>query len=157
MEVEIRPLQEEDAYTSVRWRNDPEVFRYTGNTYDHVISIEEELCWIRRAIANRDEYRCAILADGKYVGNIYLTGIDGREAVYGIFIGEKSYWGKGVAHQATKLLIDYAFSRLGLDRVWLKVKVMNTRAYQFYLNFGFKEVGHDDVYVTMEIYNIRKC
>ena len=156
MEVEIRPLQEEDAYTSVHWRNDPEVFKYTVNTYDHVISIEEELCWIRRAIANRNEYRCAILADGKYVGNIYLTDIDGREAVYGIFIGEKSYWGKGVAHQATALLMDYAFYTLGLDRVRLKVKVMNKRARRFYLNFGFKEIGCDDQFATMEIVNMRK-
>lgn len=33
MEVAIRPLREEDAYTSVKWRNDSEVFKFTGNTY----------------------------------------------------------------------------------------------------------------------------
>ena len=32
MKVTIRPLVESDAYTSVKWRNDPEVFKYTGNT-----------------------------------------------------------------------------------------------------------------------------
>ncbi len=28
MNVTIRPLVEEDAYTSVKWRNDPEVFKF---------------------------------------------------------------------------------------------------------------------------------
>ena len=30
MYVTIRPLQVEDAYTSVKWRNDTDVFKYTG-------------------------------------------------------------------------------------------------------------------------------
>ncbi len=30
MQVVIRPLQESDAYISYKWRNDSEVFRYTG-------------------------------------------------------------------------------------------------------------------------------
>ena len=36
MKVTIRPLVESDAYTSVKWRNDPEVFKYTGNTYPKI-------------------------------------------------------------------------------------------------------------------------
>ncbi len=30
MQVAIRPLQESDAYTSYKWRNDNEVFKFTG-------------------------------------------------------------------------------------------------------------------------------
>lgn len=47
MEVSIRPLMMEDAYTSVKWRNDSEVFKYTGNTYNHEITIQDELSWIK--------------------------------------------------------------------------------------------------------------
>ena len=42
MNVSIRPLQIEDAHTSVMWRNDPDVFKYTRNTYNHIITIESE-------------------------------------------------------------------------------------------------------------------
>ena len=70
MNVTIRPLVEEDAYTSVKWRNDSEVFKFTGNTYKHEIKIENELEWIRKVMANPADYRCAILADDVYVGNI---------------------------------------------------------------------------------------
>jgi len=132
MKVEIRTLQEKDAYTSYKWRNDSEVFKYTGNTYDHEILLDTELAWIKRVIQNKDEYRCAIEADGKYVGNIYLTGIGDGSAEYQIFIGEKDYWGKGVAKQASFLIIRYAFEILKLNEVTLKVKASNVNARNLY-------------------------
>ena len=52
MNVRIRPLKEQDAYTSVKWRNDPEVFKFTGNIYNHEITIDNELEWIRKVTAN---------------------------------------------------------------------------------------------------------
>ena len=54
MEVKIRPLEPEDAYISVKWRNDPEVFKYTAYTYGHTIVIEDELNWIKQAIEKHD-------------------------------------------------------------------------------------------------------
>ena len=80
--VKIRPLRIEDAKTSYKWRNDKEVFYYTGNTYNNYISYETELEWIQRVIKNSNEYRCAILVDDVYVGNIYLTDINGESAEY---------------------------------------------------------------------------
>lgn len=90
MNVTIRPLVEEDAYTSVNWRNDSEVFKFTGNTYKTKITIDNELEWIRKVIANTNDYRCAILVDDVYVGNIYLTDIQDGKAHYHVFIGNKT-------------------------------------------------------------------
>lgn len=149
MQVTIRPLQEQDAFTSVKWRNDPEVFKYTGNTYDHEITIESELNWIRNVINNPNDYRCAIIADGVYVGNIYLTGIDGKEADYHIFIGDKNYWGKGVAKSASNLILEYAFKELKLNEVRLKVKKENKAAHNLYLRLGFKEMWDDGIWLGM--------
>ena len=137
MQVTIRPLEEQDAYTSDQWRNDPEVFKYTGNTYDHEITIDSELGWIRKVIANPNDYRCAIIADDVYVGNIYLTDIDEETAEYHIFLGNKDYWGKGVAKQASCLLLDYAFSVLNLKSVHLSVKKENNAAFKLYNKLGF--------------------
>ena len=132
MNVTIRPLQEQDAYTSVKWRNDPEVFKYTGNTYKNEILLETELNWIRKVVQNKNEYRCAILADNIYVGNIYLTDITNESAEYHIFIGNINYWGKGVAKKASKCILDYAFKTLNLNSVHLRVKKQNERAIHLY-------------------------
>lgn len=149
MEVTIRPLKEEDAFTSVKWRNDPEVFKYTGNTYDHEITIENELEWIRKVIANKNNYRCAILADGVYVGNIYLDDINTLQAHYHIFIGNREYWGKGVAKKASKLIIKEAFSQLTVESIILRVKKENTIAYLLYKSLGFVEQCIDGNWLTM--------
>ncbi|MBR5698187.1 MAG: GNAT family N-acetyltransferase [Prevotella sp.] len=154
MEIKIRPLVEEDAYTSVKWRNDPEIFRFTGNTYDHEITIESELNWIRRVIRNQDEYRCAILVDSIYVGNIYLTDIDRISAHYHIFIGNKDYWGRGIAKQASQLILHYAFHTLGLQFVQLRVHKENISALELYKQLGFKKINADEIWLTMRLNSV---
>ena len=151
MEVTIRPLSEEDAYISYKWRNDPEVFKYTGTVYSNVIDLETELNWIKKVIANTNDYRCAIIADGKYVGNIYLNEINTGVGKYNIFIGDKNVWGKGVAKAASLLLIKYGFENLGLREIQLRVRILNERAYQLYLKLGFKELSRDEAWITMSL------
>lgn len=151
MEVTIRPLKEEDAYTSVKWRNDPDVFKYTGNVYQREIKIEDELAWIRKVTSTPNEFRCAILADDIYVGNIYLTDIHDSQATYHIFLGNKEYWGKGVAKKASVLLLDYAFSHLNLLKVNLKVRPANVRACLLYDSLGFIETSRDNEWISMSV------
>ena len=153
MEVILRKLEESDAYTSVKWRNDPEVFKYTGNRYQNTITLENELEWIRKVINNSNECRCAILADQNYIGNIYLTNIDRieRKATFHIFIVEKDYWGKGIGRIATKRMLQIAFNELGLESVNLRVRNQNLRAVKIYENVGFKEIFKDDSFSYMEI------
>ena len=115
MNVRIRPLKEQDAYTSVKWRNDPEVFKFTGNIYNHEITIDNELEWIRKVTANPTDYRCAILVDEVYVGNIYLTDI---------------------------------------KEVLLRVRNVNTSAYNLYLRLGFKDVKVDGIWTLMKLSNL---
>ena len=143
------PFQEQDAYTSVKWRNDPEVFKYTGNTYDHVITIESELNWIRKVMSNPNEYRCAIIADGRYVGNIYLTDIDNGCANYHIFIGDKDSWGKGIAKEASKQLIAIAYNEFKLNKIFLRVRRDNVRAFSLYTSLGFKIVETDSIWCKL--------
>jgi len=154
MQVTIRPLQVQDAYTSVNWRNDTEVFKYTGNTYDHEITVESELEWIRRVIVNPNDYRCAILADNVYVGNIYLTDIQEGVATYQVFIGDRNYWGRGVAKKASEIILNYAFRELKLERVYLRVKKGNVPAIMLYRALCFKEIESDEKWISMVLYNI---
>ncbi|MCM1320075.1 MAG: GNAT family N-acetyltransferase [Muribaculaceae bacterium] len=150
MKVTIRPLKIDDAYTSVKWRNDKEVFKYTGTVYAEEITIESELRWIQNVIHRENEYRCAIIADGKYVGNIYLTDIDTTGGTYHIFLGNKDYWGKGVAKKASLLMLDYAFNVLELSVVKLRVRKANISAIKLYLSLNFTKVSEDDEFIIYE-------
>lgn len=102
-------------------------------------------------IQAENEYRCAIIVDNQYVGNIYLTNIGNGSAVYHIFLGEKSIWGKGVARRASQLILKYAFDSLNLNKAELNVKMKNERAIELYKRIGFQEYSHDEKWIHMII------
>lgn len=151
MDIFLRRLERNDAYVSYKWRNDPEVFKYTGMVYDHEITLETELQWIERVIKNNDEYRCAIIADNCYVGNSYLTNIIyGQSAEYHIFIGDKSYWGKGVAKRASIEILRYGFEHFNFRKITAAVRPKNVASIHLLENLGFtkKEISN---FIIMEI------
>jgi diamine N-acetyltransferase len=156
MEVSLRPLQESDARTSAHWRNNPAIWAHTGSRPDHHITLEEELAWIRRVTADPTGRRFAILADGVYVGNTYLTDIQDGVGEYHIFIGDQEYWGKGIAKQATRQVITYGKDHLKLRRIELRVKPANQAALAIYTSLGFQAVGEDNGFSHMVLIFPRK-
>lgn len=136
--VVIRPLEEHDAEISYKWRNDAEVWKHTGSRPNIEITREIELQWIQKAIADESCRRFAIICDDNYVGNVQLTSITSTSAEFHIFIGEKSFWGKGLAKQATYQILHYAKEELKLNNVFLSVKKDNISAVQAYLRTSFK-------------------
>ena len=133
----IRPLEKRDALTSWKWRNDSDIWKLTGNVPDITVTPEIELNWIENVLSESTSKRFAMTVDDVYVGNIQLTSITEFDAEYHIFIGNKSYWGKGVATKATNLLIDYAFKKIKLNTIYLFVKIKNVAAIKAYKKNGF--------------------
>lgn len=58
-----------------------------------------------------------------------------------IFLGEKDEWGKGYGTEATRLMLDYVFTALGLHNIMLKAFGYNERGIRAYRRAGFKEIG----------------
>ena len=152
MQVKIRPLEERDARVSVGWRNDPDIWKFTASRPDRTITLQDETDWIRRVMADETSRRFAVLADDTYVGNIYLTDITKNDAEYHIFIGDKNFWGKGIAGEASRLIIDYANDELGLDKIHLKVREDNEAAHHLYKKLGFiDKVLDEEGFWTMQL------
>ncbi len=85
---------------------------------------------------------CTIEPD-EPVGCTSFVRIDwaGRMATFYIAIAEKKNWSKGYGKEATKLMVDYAFASLNLNRVQLHVSVENERAVSVYEKTGFVKEG----------------
>lgn len=143
--VLIRPLCIEDAKVSYRWRNDSDIWRYTGIRPNKEITEEIEIDWIKKVIIDETSKRFAILVNDQYVGNIQLTNIsqEKKDAEYHIFIGEKNFWGKGIATLATSQIIEYAKEWLRLESIYLFVKPENKSAINVYQKSGFKKINED--------------
>ena len=118
--IYLRPLVERDAEISFKWRNNPVIWKYTGTKPNTIITYEIELNWIREVLKREDERRFAIcvVETDEYIGNVQLTNINTKTAQYHLFIGETSFWGKGVASRAICLILEFAFSTLKLNEVY---------------------------------------
>lgn len=75
-----------------------------------------------------------------HIGTVKLEPIDWskREAKFGLMIGDKNYWGQGIGTEATKLMVNYAFDKMGLSRIKLTVHLENKPAVRIYEKVGFK-------------------
>jgi RimJ/RimL family protein N-acetyltransferase len=150
--VTIRPLEPDDYKVSYKWRNNPAIWQYTGTRPDKLITEEIEKEWLSTVLQRKDERRFAICVDSNYIGNIQLTSIANESAEYHIFIGEQEYWGKGIAAEASHLLLRYGFDVLGLNCIYLSVKEDNLNAIKLYERLSFRCAQRKEGLIKMLLY-----
>jgi RimJ/RimL family protein N-acetyltransferase len=84
-----------------------------------------------------------IEADKQLVGYVQLAMIDtrNRHAAVAILIGAKDVWGRGIGHNALRILLDYAFTVRALERIYAEVYTFNTRSKRLFEGLGFQQEG----------------
>ncbi len=81
-----------------------------------------------------------IKADGKYIGAIWLEKNVGEDfAVLGIFIANELYRNKGIGKAAIELIIKTDLQYMHTNKILLRVREENERAFNCYKSVGFKE------------------
>jgi RimJ/RimL family protein N-acetyltransferase len=151
----LRPVRAADKECSIRWRNDPEV-RDAALGYRFPVTELMEDAWYQSVLNDQSRTRAVFaiedLADDLLVGFVQLNRIDwiGRTAWFAIVIGEKARQGKGLASDATHVILRYAFGALNLRKVCLEVPGFNTRARRLYDAIGFRLEGTQRAQVYLE-------
>jgi RimJ/RimL family protein N-acetyltransferase len=142
--VALGPLRHELIPLYARWRNDFTVAR----TLDFIpgpFTIEERETWWARVSTDTESIRFTIYErqNGRPIGIANLINVDHRKrtAGIGLMIGETDCWGKGYGTETTRLLLDYAFTVLGMQNVMLHVYEFNAAARRCYEKVGFLEIG----------------
>jgi len=142
--VILRPLSIKDARRFCQWIADREVTKFLS-IYDQApLTLKEEQDWLKKAIRDKNNFRLAIdTIDGVHIGTVGLNRIDrlNKRAEYGIFIGDKKYWGQGFGTEAGRLMVEYGFKKLKLHRIFLQVVAYNIRGIKSYKKIGFKIEG----------------
>jgi RimJ/RimL family protein N-acetyltransferase len=125
-----------------RWVNDRQVARGLG--VRTVMTEEAERAWYDEASrpeANQVNFTIYDQDDLTPVGTTGLFGIDhyNARATFGIMVGERR--GQGLGTEATRLVLEWGFTVLGLYNVELKVWEWNAAAIRAYTKAGFREIG----------------
>ena len=141
----LGPIQRDYLPHYVEWLNDWEVRKFLAASLPQPLTLQDEEDWFNRHRGDKDSLVFAILAngEGRLIGNCGLDQIDwtNRHAVFGIFIGDKNYWGKGYGTDATRTVLRYAFEEAGFHRIELVVFDFNPRAIRVYEKVGFRLEG----------------
>ena len=141
--VALGPLMREHIPLIARWRNDFFVQRTFGDvpmgrTIEAITARYEDY-------AKGNDYWFIIYerATWRPIGHTDLFEVDwrGRTATFGIMVGESDGRGKGYGTEATRLMLDYAFTALGLHSVMLTTDSYNLAGQAAYRKAGFKEFG----------------
>jgi RimJ/RimL family protein N-acetyltransferase len=138
----LRALEHDDLKHFVAWVSDPEIRRYLAIRYP--LSMTEEETWWQGHLQRKNDYVFAIeTEDGTYIGTIGLHDLEpeNRQAMLGIAIGDRDYWGRGYGTDAILALLGLAFGYLNLNRVYLRVYAYNERAIRCYQKCGFQHEG----------------
>lgn len=141
MRITIRKFERKDIPAKVQWVNDPENNRFLH--YELPLEIPKTEAWFDKNQGRTDRLDCVIEADGIPVGLIGLLSIDrkNRKAEYYVQIGDPAYKGKGVAKQASLLIIREGFTKLDLNRIYLYTETANISAQKLYERVGFVKEG----------------
>ena len=142
--VTLRPVVEEDWEKRYEWLSDPVVNRTlpSGSGMPLTPEVVRERT---RKYAQTDlssVYFTIIKEDGIPIGNTQLFNIHpwSKHAEFGIWIGDKMVWGQGYATEVTCIVLDFAFDRLNLHKVYLTVDADNPGAIRSYEKAGLNKV-----------------
>lgn len=163
MLVTIRKFDKSDINNKVKWINDSANNKFLH--YDIPIEVSKTEKWYDLNSKRRDRFDAIIEYNGIPCGITGLLSIDTRnkKAEYYIVMGERSLKGKGIATEATKLILEYSFFELNLNKVYLFTEIDNILAQKLFYKVGFKKEGylhqdlfHNGKYLDRFVYGITK-
>jgi RimJ/RimL family protein N-acetyltransferase len=142
--IALGPLRRDLLPDYQRWINDLATAQRIG-LQPRPMTTEQEAAWYEENATASDWITFTIYERSTWraIGSCALVRVDHQHGTAEIvmMIGEPEARGKGYGTEAVRLLLDYAFTALGLHNVMLSVDADNPAARRAYEKAGFKEMG----------------
>jgi [ribosomal protein S5]-alanine N-acetyltransferase len=137
----VPPDRSQHLENALIWLNDPDVTATLK--YGLGVTRRQEELFFEKIETERDkDITWAIIDESeRHIGFIGLHDINWRNrwATGGLFIGERSAWGRGYASDAVKVRTRFAFGELGLHRI--EGHTMNPAMRRVYEKCGYRHEG----------------
>jgi ribosomal-protein-alanine N-acetyltransferase len=150
--IYLRALEVNDLNASyLAWLNDREVNAHNSHAI-FPAGIRDLQRYYDALATDKEKVILAIIdkQTNLHIGNLSLQNINWvyRSAEFAILLGDKSFWKKGIATEAAGLMVDYAFRRLNLHRVYCATSSENKgmQGLAGKLKMQKEGVRRDDIY-----------
>jgi RimJ/RimL family protein N-acetyltransferase len=143
-QIQLRSLRLSDSQLLYEWINNRELVNF--NAPYHPVSEAEHKAWFESVIINRTDLSIFMIEDLSNkcaIGSCQLLNINSvfRSGEIQIRIGEFNSWNKGIGTEAIRLLCEFGFRDLNLNRIYLHVFATNIRAIRVYEKNKFVREG----------------
>ena len=140
----IRHISKSDVYGNWwKWFNDTEVTLFMNKGISKN-TIKKQLSFYEKINKSENDIIFAIcdLSSSKHIGTIGLHKIDkkNKTAQFGIVIGEKSFWGKGIGSLSWQAVIDYGFKNIKLKNINTTIFDLNKSSMRIAEKIGFEKI-----------------
>ncbi len=144
-QVALGPMCKDLIPAYVRWYNNLHMLRSLGDIPQPLTPAQKEQ-WYQNANKASGSNITFTIYEHETARPIGITGLYGvdhrnRTAEFAFTIAEPDARGQGFGTEATRLMLDYAFTVLGLHNVMLRVFFFNVAGIRTYTRAGFKEFG----------------
>ena len=135
----LRPWQTDDAGALVRHANNPRIASNLRDGFPYPYTLSDAKKWLAMAGDNAEDVILAIEVEGEAAGGI---GLHRLKDVYryngeiGYWLSE-NHWGKGIMSEAVGAMVDYAFSRTELLRLFACIFENNPTSMRVLAKNGF--------------------
>jgi [ribosomal protein S5]-alanine N-acetyltransferase len=140
----LREFREDDFPTVHAYGSDPGVVQHLpwgpNTEADTRRFLARAQCY--RAAEPRVSFELAVVLRGAQdpIGGLGLHQ-DGSNAVLG-YVAGRSAWGRGLASEAARLMMDFGFRHLNVHRIWAVCDAKNTPAAAVLRKIGMRQEGH---------------
>ncbi len=139
--VSVRALSMGDYDSIKNWEDDENNFNYFPNT-NFLYDIKNP-SWIKSRIDDDKGLYLSIIENesNNIIGITLLENIDinNRNACWGIYISDEKYRKINYTLESAFFIIDYAFFKLKLNKVYNNTLATNSRGRKFHKRLGFSE------------------
>ena len=145
-----------------KWMNDPKVRHYSRNMWP--LTLEEVKKWFEpppdRQMREFIVFTVYHKEAKRPIGSIGFnqTNWVSRNANIFLTIGEPEYWGKGIAGEASRLMINYGFTELNFHKIFAGVFTPNSRSLRAAEKLGFEKEGvlKEEIYVDGQYHDMHR-
>lgn len=141
--VYLKLLEKDGLNKRVQWINDPEIQKTLN--FDYPTSYARTEKWFSKVVMDlsRRDFEIYTVDGDEYIGFCGVINIQMpvMKAEFYCVIGNKDYWGGGYGTESYKLITNYGFAELGLNKIMGYQLTHNIGAHKVIEKLGWTRAG----------------
>ena len=124
---QLKPVTVNDITSAyINWLNDAEIMQHTEQQF-RTTTLEDASDYVALMAQSKTDLFYGLFYEGTHIGSIKLGKINPnhKTADLSYIIGDKSFWGMGIASKMIRKMVSLAFERLELEKIVAGVYATN--------------------------------